>query len=145
MFNTILAVSASCPLMKPVEDRHIRMPSELLPNGLSSDPACVSVKSENHCCIRSTLVDTSSSAVTSSVSTLSNPAMVLECRHTSIGTSTEMVPRVTENNRSAKVNHEFAVLIVWPSISYWDCLGLKILQVILQNLGVLLQFKYCLL
>lgn len=94
--------------MKPVEGRPTGMASKLLPNRLSCDPACVSVKPEKLCSKRSIQVDTFSSAVTLSVPTLSNPAMVSGSFHSSIAASTEMVPCATESSRSTKVNHTLA-------------------------------------
>lgn len=92
--------------VKPVEDRHAKMTSQLLPNEASGDPATPLVKLDKPCCERPSSADTSSSdAVSSGLSTSSNPMVDVtsESGVSSLTTSTEMVPpQNPESNRSSK-------------------------------------------
>nr|XP_017186172.2 uncharacterized protein LOC103428837 isoform X2 [Malus domestica] len=79
-----------------------KIPSKLLPHGVSHDPATVIVNTENQCCERTTSADISSGVVSSSVTTSLNPAVDVSYGHL-VATSTEMVPpQGSEFTRSTK-------------------------------------------
>ncbi|TQD90946.1 hypothetical protein C1H46_023467 [Malus baccata] len=79
-----------------------KIPSKLLPHGVSHDPATVIVNTENQCCEGTTSADISSGVVSSSVTTSLNPAVDVSYGHL-VATSTEMVPpQGSEFTRSTK-------------------------------------------
>lgn len=89
--------------MQADKDHDTKIPSKLLPHGVSHDPATVIVNTENQCCERTTSADISSGVVSSTVSTSLNPAVDVSFRHLG-ATSTEMVPpQGSEFTRSTKV------------------------------------------